>query len=101
MLAIFAGTASKTPQAAETTWGESWPRNALHWAEALPIFARAEERLHHFGLDEVAVGCIQFAQPEVEPGGVGIAAEVTEVFHRDKGGIVLAGLQLQRFGNGT
>jgi len=39
---------SKTPQAAETTWGESCPRNRLHWSETLAVFARANECLHHF-----------------------------------------------------
>src|SRR5947209_436875 len=34
------------------------------WAEPLPVFGRGDERFHHFGLSEVAVGLVQLVQPE-------------------------------------
>ena len=50
----------RTPNASGT---DSWPK-------ALSIFGRSNERLDHFGVDEIAVKLIQLRQPEVIAGVV-------------------------------
>src|ERR1044071_954456 len=58
--------------------------------EALAVLGRRDERLDHLGGDGVAVEVVQLAEPEVEAGGVRVAAQVAEVLHRDEGGVALA-----------
>src|SRR5437763_13185421 len=62
-------------------------------AEARPVLRRAEERLDHLGLDEVAVELVELAQPEVITlevqrrlgRGVRVSLEVAEVLHQHEG----------------
>src|SRR2546430_2760022 len=60
-------------------------------AEALAIFNRVDEGLHHLSLYEVAIELVQFSQPEVVPvkvivwSIVRIPAQITEVLHHDEG----------------
>src|SRR6266480_1315388 len=68
-------------------------------SEPLAIFKRVNERLNHFGLDEVAVKGVQLIQPEVKAGGIRIAAEIAEVFHCDEGAVELVGGELLGLGN--
>src|ERR687889_77680 len=93
MLVNFAPAASKTPQAAEATWGESYARLRLTRPEALTVFARADESFYHFGLDVIAAEVPQLRKPEVESGGIRIAPQITEIFHGHEGCVELAVLQ--------
>src|SRR5882724_8362529 len=60
--------------------------------EAVPVFTRIEECLHHLGGHEVSIELIQFAQPEVIAAEVEVllgrivrvTPEVTKVLHQDK-----------------
>src|SRR3954447_1571411 len=99
MLAIFARPASKTPQAAVATWGEIARNSGLVNAEALPIFARADERLHHLRLDIITTEIVQLAEPEVEAGRIWIAAQIAKVLHGDKRRVELAVLKERELGH--
>src|SRR6266446_7213373 len=63
------------------------------WRKPFAIFARAYERLDHFGLLKVSVELIQLLQPKVVTGivrvlsFVRIAAQVSKVFHQHEGAI--------------
>ena len=54
------------------------------------ILFRVNERLHHVGLNKIAVELIQFVQPEIVTVKislrrvVGISLEITEVLHQHK-----------------
>ena len=67
---------------------DSWPLALsslpLSGAEALTILARHDERFDHFGVGKAAAKVVQFLQPEVEARRIGIAPQVTEVFHGHK-----------------
>src|SRR2546426_8156504 len=56
--------------------------DSVSGSESLPVFGRSNESLNHLGVDKVAVEGIQLVKPEVESGRVGIASQVTEVFHQ-------------------
>src|SRR6266540_5758428 len=71
------------------------------YAEALTIFARQDEGLHHLGINEVAIEGIQFVEPEVESRRVRIAPQVAGVFHEYERSVELAQLQLLGFSNLT
>src|SRR3954454_147810 len=75
---------TKRPGPCERAGGESHIRRRSARAEPLPVFARAKERLHHFGLYVITAERVQLGQPEIESGGIRIPAEITEVFHRDE-----------------
>src|SRR5437762_2891462 len=75
------------------------PQSILARPEPLAVLAGGDEGLDHLRVDEVPAEGVQLVEPEVEPGGVGVAAEVAEVFHRHEGGVELAGLQLLRLGH--
>ena len=56
-------------------------RRLIHLlAKAICVLVGLDERLHHFGVDEVAVEVVQFSEPDVKTSevivgrGVGIAA---------------------------
>ena len=59
-------------------------------SKALSVFTRRDERLHHFGVDEVAVELIQLCQPEIVAGVISvrprvrIAAQISEELHQHK-----------------
>ena len=63
------------------------------------ILTGINERLYHFGIDEVSLELVQFVQPEViavkvQPRLrriVRIASQVTEVLHQDEGTVELGG----------
>src|SRR5688572_26585951 len=52
-------------------------------SEPLAVLGRLDEGFHHLGVDEVAAEGEQLVEPEVESGGVRIAAQVPEVLHQD------------------
>src|SRR6266404_8371288 len=69
---------------------------ALAGSEPLPVFARADERLHHIGLHKVAVKAVQLVEPEVKAGYIRIASEITEVFHQHEIAVELGIAELFR-----
>jgi hypothetical protein len=50
----------------------------------LPVFARTQESLDHFGLKIIAVEAVEFGQPEGEARHVGVATQIAKVFHQHK-----------------
>src|SRR5919107_1388731 len=64
--------------------------------EALAVFGRDEEGANHLGAYEVAVELVELVEPEVVAVEVrvgrvvGVAAEVSEVFHQDERAVLLA-----------
>src|SRR5947208_2731176 len=61
-----------------------WKMVLLTRSKPLSILRRCDECLHHFGVGEVAAEAVQLVQPEVESGHVCVAAQITEVLHRDE-----------------
>src|SRR5436189_5151568 len=58
--------------------------------EALPILSRSNKRLHHLGINVIAIELIQLRQPEIVAGvvsvgaAVWIAAEIAEELHQNE-----------------
>src|SRR5688572_10352408 len=69
--------------------------------EALPVLQRRDECLDHLCIHEVTVEGVQLAKPEVEAGGIRIAAKVPKVLHRHEGRVKLARPQLLSLGHGA
>src|SRR5215212_364892 len=58
-------------------------------SEARAVFDGLKERLDHLGADIVAVEVVELLEPEVEAGGVGVAAQIAEVLHLHEGAVEL------------
>src|SRR5438034_4888254 len=66
-------------------------------AESLPVFEGRKERLHHFGIDVVAVELVQLAKPEIVALVIQrrlrwirrVPLQVSKVFHQHKRAIEL------------
>src|SRR5215831_15454308 len=89
----------------------NWSARILHalpsWAKACAIFARGNKALDHFRANVIAVGLVEFIQPEVvavkvqrEFGrGVRVPSQITEVLHQHKRAIEFTLLQVAVFRN--
>src|SRR2546423_14855983 len=65
------------------------PQSILACPEPLAVLRGRDEGLDHLGLDEVSAEGVELVEPEVVPGCVGVAAQVSEVLHQDEGAVEL------------
>src|SRR2546421_4473674 len=72
-------------------------RLLLPLLESLPVLDGGEEGPDHLGAAVVAVCGVEFREPVVEAGAVGVASEIAEVLHRDEGRVELLARELVVF----
>src|SRR6185503_4540213 len=67
--------------------------------EAVAVFGRYDESLHHLRLFKVAIELVQLVEPELKTGCVSIAPQIAEVFHHDKRVVELQCFEPRIFGD--